>query len=166
MLPSRGWVYYSSNSYIFLLNWSLCQQLMFFFDSCQSLKFTLYNVKYCYHSFFFKFLFEWNTFSLPLVSMCVCLESQVRFLLVQFSSSFVSNSATPCIEACQAFLSITNSWSFLKLMSIESVMPSSHLILCNPLLLPSIFSSIRVVSNESVLYIRWSVLQLQHPSFQ
>ena len=58
--------------------------------------------------------------------------------------------------AHQAFLSITNSWSFLKPMSIESVRPSSHLILCHPLLLlPSIFSSIRVSSNDSVLHIRW-----------
>ena len=58
--------------------------------------------------------------------------------------------------ACQASLSITNSWSLLNLMSIESVMPSNHLILCPPLLLlPSIFPSIRVFSNESVLHIRW-----------
>ena len=58
--------------------------------------------------------------------------------------------------ACQASLSITNSQSFLKLMSIESVMPSSHLILCCPLLLlPSIFPSIRVFSNELALHIRW-----------
>ena len=58
--------------------------------------------------------------------------------------------------ACQASLSITNSQSLLKLMSIESVMPSNHLILCCPLLLlPSIFPSIRVFSNESVLCIRW-----------
>ena len=56
----------------------------------------------------------------------------------------------------QASLSITNFWSLLKLMSIESVMPSNHLILCHPfLLLPSIFPSIRVFSNESVLHIRW-----------
>ena len=58
---------------------------------------------------------------------------------------------------CQASLSITNSWSLLKLMSIESVMPSKHLILCHPLLLsqPLIFPSIRVFSNKSVLHIRW-----------
>ena len=77
---------------------------------------------------------------------------------VQFSS--VAQSvwlfATPWTAACQASLSITNSWSLLKLMSIESVMPSNHLILCHPLLfLPSIFPSIRVFSNESVLCIRW-----------
>ena len=63
---------------------------------------------------------------------------------------------TPWTAACQASLSITNSQSSLKLMSIESVMPSSHLILCRPLLLlPSIFPSIRVFSNESVLRMRW-----------
>ena len=63
---------------------------------------------------------------------------------------------TPWTAACQASLSITNSWSSLKLMAIELVMPSNHLILCHPLLLPpSIFSSIRVFSNESVLPIRW-----------
>ena len=64
--------------------------------------------------------------------------------------------ATSLIAACQASPSITNSRSSLRLTSIESVMPSSHLILCHPLvLLPSIFPSIRVFSNESVLRIRW-----------
>ena len=64
--------------------------------------------------------------------------------------------ATPWIAACQASLSITNSWSLLKLMAIKSVMPSSHLILCRPLLLlHPIPPSIRVFSNESALRIRW-----------
>ena len=64
--------------------------------------------------------------------------------------------ATPWTAARQVSLSITNSWSLLKLMSIESVMPSNHLILCRPLfLLPLIFPSIRVFYNESVLCIRW-----------
>ena len=63
--------------------------------------------------------------------------------------------ATPWTEARQDFLSITNTRSLLKLMSIESVMPSNHLILCHFLLLPSIFPSIRILSNESVLCIRW-----------
>ena len=64
--------------------------------------------------------------------------------------------ATPWTAAHQASLSITNSWSLLKLMSIESVMPSNRLILCHPLLLlPSIFPSIRGFSNESALCIRW-----------
>jgi len=62
---------------------------------------------------------------------------------------------TPWTAARQASLSITNSRSLLKLMSLESVMPSNHLTLCHPLLLPSVFSSIRVFSSESVLGIRW-----------
>ena len=79
---------------------------------------------------------------------------------VQFSSvqslSRVWLFVTPWTTACQASLSITNSQSLLKLMSMESVMPSNHLILCRPLLLlPSVFPSSRVVSNESVLHIRW-----------
>ena len=76
---------------------------------------------------------------------------------VQFSRSVVSNSLQPHgLQHCQASLSITNSQSLLKLISIELVMPSNHLILCCPLLLlPSIFPSIRVFSNESILPIRW-----------
>ena len=74
----------------------------------------------------------------------------------QFSHSVVSDSATPWIAAPQASLSITNSQSLPKLMSIESVMPSSHLIFCHPLLLlPPILPSIRVFSNESTLCMRW-----------
>ena len=76
-------------------------------------------------------------------------------MLVQ-SLSRVQLFATPWTAARQASLSITNCQSLLKLISIESVMPSNHLILCHPLLLlPSIFPSIRVFSNESVLHIRW-----------
>ena len=68
----------------------------------------------------------------------------------------MSDTVTPWTVACQVSLSITNSWSLLKLMSIESVIPSNHLILCHPfLLLPSVFPSIRVSLNESVLRIRW-----------
>ena len=79
---------------------------------------------------------------------------------VQFSSvpslSRVRVFATPWTAACQASVSITNCWSLLQLMSTESVMPSNHLILCQPLLfLPSIFPSIGVFSKESVLCIRW-----------
>ena len=79
---------------------------------------------------------------------------------VQFSSvqllSHVWHFATPWTAAHQAFLSIRKSWSLFKLMSIELVMPSNHLILCCPLLLPpSIFPSIQVFSNESVLNFRW-----------
>ena len=81
-------------------------------------------------------------------------------MLIQFSPvqslSHVRLFATPWTAALQASLSITNSRSLLRLMSIESVMPSNHLILCHPLLLlPSIFPSIRVFSNKSVLHIRW-----------
>ena len=85
------------------------------------------------------------------------MEEKVRGLS-QFSS--VSQSCptlcNPVDCSSQASLSITNSWSLLKLISMESVMPSNHLILCRPLLLlPSIFPSIRFFSNESVLCIRW-----------
>ena len=78
-------------------------------------------------------------------------------LRIQFRSlSCVQLFATPWTAACQASLSITNSQSIPKLMSIDSVMPSNHLIFCHPLLLlPSIFPSIRVFSNESALPIRW-----------
>ena len=79
--------------------------------------------------------------------------------LGQFSSvqslSHVQLFATPWMAACQASLSITNSWSLLQLMSIKSVTPSNHLILCHLLLPPSIFPSIRGFCNESVLHIRW-----------
>ena len=82
------------------------------------------------------------------------------YLVIQFSSvqsfSCVRLFATPWTAACQASLSITNSWSLPKLMSIESVIPSNHLILRHPfLLLLSIFPSIRVFSNKSALRIRW-----------
>ena len=84
-----------------------------------------------------------------------CLEWVCLFSSVQ-SISCVWLFATPWITACQASLSITNSRSSLRLASIESVMPSSHLILCRPfLLLPSIFPRIRVFSNESFLRISW-----------
>ena len=90
----------------------------------------------------------------------LCLSFLHWFSSVQFSSiqslSHVKLFVTPWTAACQDSLSITNSQSLLKLMSIKSVMPFSHLILCHPLLfLPSIFPSIRIFSNESVLQIRW-----------
>ena len=90
-------------------------------------------------------------------------------MLLLFSRSVVSNSATPWTAECQTSLSFTISKSLLKLMSIESVMPSNHLMLCCPLLLlPSIFPSIRVFSNESALCIRcpkyWSVSLSISPS--
>ena len=78
------------------------------------------------------------------------------FSSVQFSHSVMSNSVTPWITACQASLSINNSQSLPKLMSIKSVMPSRRLILCHPLLLlPPIPPSIRVFSNKSTLRMRW-----------
>ena len=81
--------------------------------------------------------------------------TNIHFSSVQMLSP-VQLFVTPWTAACQASLSITNSRSLLKLMSIKSVMPSNHLILSHPLLLlPSIFPSIRVFSNESVLPIRW-----------
>ena len=97
----------------------------------------------------------------------------LEFSSVQFSHSVESDSITPWIAAHQASLSITNSQSSLKLMSIESIMPSSHLILCRPLLLlPPIPPSIKVFSNESNLCMRgpkyWSfsfsiILSKEHP---
>ena len=80
----------------------------------------------------------------------------VNVVVVVESFSCVRLFATQWTAACQASLSFTISWSLLKLTSIESVMPSNHLILCRPfLLLPSILPSIRVFSNESALHIRW-----------
>ena len=103
---------------------------------------------------------------------CFSLFSKLKFI-DRFSSvqslSRVQLLATLWTATCQAFLSFINSWSLLRFMVIQSVMPSNHLILCHPLLvLPSIFPSIRVFSNESVLHIKWPTLefQLQHQSFQ
>ena len=86
--------------------------------------------------------------------MCSCVNCADT--TVQFSCSVMSYSATPWTTARQASLSITNSWSLLKFVSTEWMMPPSHLILCHPLLLPpSIFPNIRVFSNEYPLHIRW-----------
>ena len=85
-------------------------------------------------------------------------DSYIIYMIVSsvHSISRVWLFATPWSAACQASVSITNSWNLLKLMSVESVTPSNHLILCRPLLLlPSIFPSIRVFSKESVLHIMW-----------
>ena len=87
-------------------------------------------------------MYEWNNLN--------------KTILTVQSLSHVQLFATPWTEACQASLSITNFQSLLKLMSIESVMPSNHLILCRPLLLlPSIFPTIGFFPNESLLHIRW-----------
>ena len=106
-----------------------------------------------------------STFLRDIVLFSLSFSSQVSFgslylAKIQFSSvqslSCVQLFVTPGNAACQASLAITSTQSLLKLMSIESVMPSNHLILCRPLLLlPSVFPSIRVFSNESVLDIRW-----------
>ena len=90
----------------------------------------------------------------PEVNQCLFLMEVFIFSSDQFSCVWLF--ATPWIAARQASLSITNSWSSLRLTSIESVMPSSHLILCRPLfLLPPILPTISVFSNESTLHMRW-----------
>ena len=100
-----------------------------------------------FHSFY-----AWVIFHCVCVCVCVYIYIFVAIQLLNCVWLFV----TTWTAACQASLSITNSWSLLKLMSIESVMHSNHLTLCRPLLLlPSIFPSIRVFSNESALLIRW-----------
>jgi len=101
----------------------------------------------------------WNVSSMKIEAILYlqysCIPKPNR-LSVQFICSVVSYSAYPWIAAHQASLSITNSWSLLKLMSIKSVMPSKHLIFCCPLLLlPPIPPCIKVFSNESTLCMRW-----------
>ena len=110
----------------------------------------------------YKRLITWEIFTIIYEEKKIRLWNSVYFRLpCEYISSVQSLShvwlfVTPWTAACQASMSITNSWSLLKLMYIESVMPSNHLILCCPLLLPpSIFPSIRVFSNESVLCTRW-----------
>ena len=111
---------------------------------------------------------NWGMMLKAILRQCNLENTKVSFILCFYllildgksqsvqSLSHVWLSATPWTAACQASLSITNSRSLLKLMSIESVMPSNHFILCCPLLLlPLIFPSSRVFSNESVLHIRW-----------
>ena len=100
--------------------------------------------------------FSYQTFPYHILLLGSPTESRgLQFSSVQLLSC-VQLFASPWTAACQASLSITNSWSLLKLMSIKWVISSNHLTLCHPLLLlPSIFPSIRVFSNESVLHIRW-----------
>ena len=90
--------------------------------------------------------FSWHLPLLPILAFFVTV-----FQLLSSVQLFV----TPWTAACQASLSFTISWNLLKLMSIKLVMPSNHLILCRPLLLPSILPSIKVFSNELALCIRW-----------
>ena len=93
--------------------------------------------------------FFYNERQLSFIAWCICV------VIVQ-SLSRIRLFATPLTAARQGSLCITNSWSLLKLLSIELVMTSNHLILCHPLLLlPSIFPRIMVISNETVLHIRW-----------
>ena len=88
--------------------------------------------------------------------MCTYIHVYNSFSSVQFSHAVVSDSLQPNeSQHARPPLSITNSWSSLRLMSSESVMPSSHLILFRPLLLPPISPSFRVFSNESTLHMRW-----------
>ena len=122
-----------------LLIWSPCSYRVF----SLVISFTIYSI---------------NNFEIddPVFSMVV----NMLYIIFLFSSvqllSCVRLFVTPWTAACQASLSITNSWSLPRLMSIESVRPSNHLILCRPLLLlPSVFPSISVFSNESALRISW-----------
>ena len=92
-----------------------------------------------------------NSYFTVVYQVCNCIMSKNNISAVQFSHSVVSDAATPGTTARQASLSITNSQSVLQLMPIESVMPSSHLILCRPLLLPpSVFPSVRVFMSLSL----------------
>ena len=116
--------------------------------------FLFHGLPFYFVSYFVCFMQK--LFSLVCFPLPELLVSYQKNYSVQFSCSVVSNSATPQTAARQASLSIANSQSPPKPMSIESVMPYNHLILCRPLLLlPSTFPSIRVFSNESVLCIRW-----------
>ena len=138
-------------------------------ERCNELSYVSLPV-YIFLFFLYKYLgIKWLHY---LVSVYLTLRNQEVFFLssVQMLSR-VWLFVTPWTAARQASLSITNFRSLPKPMSIESVMPSNHLILCCPfLLLPSIFPRIRVFSNESALHIRWpkfwSFFQLQHQSFQ
>ena len=126
-------------------------------SSCLVLKFIRITIVFSANivSYFVTSILLWDFFFLFSI-MYIKKPSKVTWLSSVQLLSPVQLFVTPWTAACQASLSITNSRSLPKLMSIESVMPSSHLILCCPLLLlPSIFPSIRVFSNESVLCIRW-----------
>ena len=109
-------------------------QVVFRFLTCRSL---------CFYRFTFVSFLVHLKYLVFFQFFCCCSVSHVRLF------------ATPWTTKHQASLSITISWSLHKLMSIESVMPSNHLILCHPLLLPSMFPSIKVFSNEPTLRIRW-----------
>ena len=117
----------------------------------------LISVRFCIWEFAYLLKFIWVPKIKPQVTFMIIHRhvSQSVSQSVQ-SLSHIQLFVTPWTTAHQASLSITNSWSLCKLMSIESVMPPNHLILCRPLLLlPSIFPRIRVFSNKSALHIRW-----------
>ena len=128
-------------------------------------KYTLCEDSYTCHLTLFSSFLErtFKLYCLANFNYMIVLSNIVIFIYIQFNSVRISSVTQPCptlatpwTAACQASLSITNSWSLPKLMSNESVMPSNHLILCRHLLLlPSIFSNIRVFSSESALRIRW-----------
>ena len=122
--------------------------LFFFMDR-------LYSVVYMYHIFFIHSSVDGHFGCFHVLAIVKSAAVNIQFTSVP-SLSRVQLFATPGTAAHQASLSVTSSQSLLKLVSIESVIPSNLLILCRPLLLPpSIFPSIRVFSNESVLHIRW-----------
>ena len=107
-----------------------------------------------YHKAFVSISLGYHRAIILLLVCCQCINHYQFSLVLLLSHVWLF--ATPWTAACQASLSITNSWSLLKLMSTELVMPSNHFIFCCPLLLlPSIFPSIRVFSNESTLHMRW-----------
>ena len=140
--PLHPWILYLKSLLIITLNWK-------------------YNASFSPLSWIHKKLLPKKTFIKIITRFSILsfffLQSMWLFSSVQFSHSLshIWLFATPWTAACQASLSITNSQSLLKFMSIESVIPSNHLVLHRPLLLPSIFPSIRVFVNESVLHIKW-----------
>ena len=148
----RGWTALSirkrTNIWVWILHWLLL---------CVLQDFTLVTMFIIVHIPTGLWLLTHLLIQQSSLSICYVLgneESLVPFSSVQ-SLSRVWLFETPWTTARHASLSITNSQNLLKLMSTELVMPSNHLILCHPLLLPSIFPNIRVFSNESVLWIRW-----------
>ena len=121
------------------------------------------NFYFNYDSFLKASIFNWRILALQCCASFCHTTAWINHQFTSFQSlSHVWLFVTPWTAAQQASPSITNSWNLLRLKSIESVLPSNHLILCHPLLLPSaFFPSIRVFSSESVLCIRWPVLELQ-----
>ena len=99
-------------------------------------------------------------------SLVICSLFNMVFIVVVQSLSCVQLFATVRTAARQASLNFTISWSLVKLTSLELVMPSNHLILCHPLLVPSIFPSIRVFSNELALHVRWTKYGTKYQCFQ